>query len=372
MGRNKTQKKKYGGSLKDRASRFESEIFKMQQEIEKKKLKKDYLQEELFEKEQQIMDFNQKIDAIKEKIKGLEKGNMKFNQEIDAIRKNIESLKGKIAKHRIRKEEHLNEMQDEIDKSEKKLQQYLGELTDHDKKRIMDIIPQKTKEREESIRKVFETKREKQQARIGELHEEIQEQNQKIGQIQKKIRQEEEQIRQEEDKIKQEEKEIRKEGIKISVIEGEIQNIEKEIKQKDLEIGRLIMLKQKQANTRQPTYKDNPPPPVKIPPPEPFMKGSLLEEDEIPEIREQPPREKRQTVRNQPNLTIKTKPIKEDEMAAPKYETKVKPVPANLQAMKDQKEKTGENIESYYQGMMRSVRNFMPQPQRGTRKTVPK
>jgi hypothetical protein len=59
-------------------------------------------------------------------------------------------------------------------------------------------------------------------------------------------------------------------------------------------------------------------------------------------------------------------------MAAPKYETKVKPVPANLQAMKDQKEKTGENIESYYQGMMRSVRNFMPQPQRGTRKTVPK
>jgi hypothetical protein len=74
-------------------------------------------------------------------------------------------------------------------------------------------------------------------------------------------------------------------------------------------------------------------------------------------------------IRNKPNLTIITGPIEEDEMPAPKYKTKPKPVPKNLQAMIDQKKQTCKNTDSYFQGMVRSAKSLM-QPQK-TRKIAP-
>jgi len=76
-------------------------------------------------------------------------------------------------------------------------------------------------------------------------------------------------------------------------------------------------------------------------------------------------------IRNKPNLTIITNPIEEDEMAAPKYKTKVKPVPKKLQAMIDQKKQTRRNTELYLQGLVRSARDLIQPQQSKTRKVQP-
>jgi hypothetical protein len=92
---------------------------------------------------------------------------------------------------------------------------------------------------------------------------------------------------------------------------------------------------------------------------------TTVEEDFIP-VRVVKP-----MIRNKPNLTIITTPIEEAEMVMPSRANKLKPVPANLQAMIDQKKQTRKNTESYLRGMVRSAKSLMQPQIQKTRKVAP-